>query len=102
MFFSDEIKLRAVAKGVDSEGYPTESNTDTAVFADITSATRSEFYSANANDIDITKVFNVHAEDYDGQRQVVYESKTYDVVRVYEKGLGVVELNCSDRGVDNG
>ena len=35
MFFSDKITLRAVVNGVDSNGYPTQENTDTEVWANV-------------------------------------------------------------------
>lgn len=99
MFFSDRIKLRAVVNSVDSNGYPTQTNTDTEVWANVKSATRAEFYAANANGIDVSVMFEVHAEDWGNQAQVVYGTKTYDVIRAYQKGLGVVELTCSDKAV---
>jgi SPP1 family predicted phage head-tail adaptor len=99
MFFSDRITLRAVVNGVDANGYPVQTNTDTEVWANVKSATRAEFYAANANGIDVTQMFEVHAEDWGGQTQVVYDGKTYDIIRAFQKGLGVVELTCSDRAV---
>lgn len=99
MFFSDKITLRAVVKAVDSSGYPTQTNTDTEVWANVRSATRAEFYAANANGIDVSMMFDVHTEDWNNQTQVVYDSKTYDIVRAYQKGLGIVELTCSDKKV---
>lgn len=99
MLFSDKIILRAVFSDVDANGYPTQTNTDTEVWANVKSATRAEFYAANANGIDVTQMFEVHAEDWGNQTQVVYDSKTYDVVRAYQKGLGAVEITCSDRAV---
>lgn len=99
MYFSDKIKLRAVVSGKDADGYPTQTNTDTEVWANVKSATRAEFYAANANGIDVSLMFEIHTEDWSNQTQVVYDSKTYDVVRSYQKGLGIVELTCSDKAV---
>jgi SPP1 family predicted phage head-tail adaptor len=99
VFFSDRIKLRAVVHGVDSSGYPTQTNTDTEVWANVKTASRAEFYAANANGINVSMMIDVHVEDWENQTQVVYDSKTYDVIRAYQKGLGVVELTCTDRAV---
>lgn len=99
MLFSDKITLRAVVSGVDSSGYPTQTNTDTEAWANVKSATRAEFYAANANGIDVSLMFEIHVEDWSNQTQVVYDSKTYDVIRAYQKGLGIVELTCSDKAV---
>lgn len=97
MYFSDKITLRAVVSGVDADGYPTQTNTDTEVFANVKSATRAEFYAANANGIQVTQMFEIHAEDWGNQTQVVYATKTYDILRSYAKGLGIVELTCTDK-----
>ena len=94
MLFSDKIKLRAVEIDVDASGYPTEKTTDTEVWADVKSATRAEFYAANASGINVEIVFGVHAEDFNKQTQVIYDGKTYNIIRAYQKGLGVVELVC--------
>lgn len=99
MFFSDQVTLRTVTTSTDSDGYGTEAYTDKTVWADAKSVTRSEFYSASANKINIVIAFDVHVEDFSQQTQVIYNSKTYHVVRAYQKGLGVVELNCSDQAV---
>lgn len=97
MMFSDRITLRAVVHTVDTNGYPVESVTDTIVWADVRSTTRAEFYAANANGIEISQMFAVHEEDWDNQTQVIFSTKTYDVVRAYQRGLGIVELSCTDR-----
>lgn len=99
MYFSDSITLRAVTSSADADGYPTQTNADTGVFANVKSATRAEFYAANANGINVSIMFEVHAEDWGNQTQVLYNSKTYDIIRAYQKGLGVVELTCSDKAV---
>lgn len=97
MYFSDRITLRAVVNSVDADGYPTPTNTDTSVWANKKSVARSEFYAANANSIDMTQVFEVHVEDWANQTQVLDGVKVYKIERAYQKGLGIVELNCSDK-----
>lgn len=97
MMFSDRITLRSVVNTVDTSGYQVETVTDTAVWADVRSTTRAEFYAANANGIDINQMFAVHVEDWGNQTQVLYSTKTYDIIRAYQKGQGVVELSCSDK-----
>jgi len=98
MYFSDSITLRATAVTLDTYGQPTNAYTDTTVFANRKSATRSEFYQANASGIKVEEVFEVHPEDYNDQHYVTYNSAQYDVVRAYRKG-GVVELYCANREV---
>ena len=100
MYFSDSITLRAITTTLDSYGGPIEAYTDTVAFADKKSATRSEFYQANVSGIKIAIVFSVHAEDYTDQQVILYNSAQYNVARVYAKGEGTVELNCTVREVD--
>jgi len=97
MLFSDIITLRTATVTYDSYGAPIETFSGTDVFANKKSITRSEFYAANANGIDLKLEFEVHAEDYAGQMDIVHETKQYIVVRTYQKGLGVVTLVCSDK-----
>ena len=94
MYFSDRITLRTVTHSTDTDGYPTESNEDTEVWANAKSATRAEFYAANASGIEVSQMFEVHTEDWGKQTQVIYNSKTYDIIRSFQKGLGTVELTC--------
>lgn len=97
MYFSDSITLRAVVTGIDADGYPTTTNTDTVVWANKKSIVRSEFYAANSNAINMTQAFEVHVEDWANQTQIIDGTKVYLVERSYQKGLGIVELNCSDK-----
>jgi len=99
MLFSDKITLRSVTITCDSDGYPVETNVDTEVWANKKSVSRAEFYSANQAGINMTQTFEVHTEDWDEQTYVLYETETYKVERAYQKGLGTVELNCSDKAV---
>jgi SPP1 family predicted phage head-tail adaptor len=99
MYFSDRITLRAESFAPDSYGQMIASYTDTVVFANKKSATRSEFYQANANGINIVAVFEVHVEDYDNQAVILSDTAQYDVVRAYQAGEGTVELNCTLREV---
>lgn len=99
MYFSDKITLRTITRGNDADGYPTETNTDTEVWANVVSVTRAEFYASNANGINATQMFQINAEDWGNQTRVVYGGKVYEVIRAYQKGLGVVELTCSDLAV---
>jgi SPP1 family predicted phage head-tail adaptor len=99
MFFSDSITLRAITAGADTDGYSVPTNTDTVVWANEKSVTRSEFYAANANKIDATTAFEVHVEDWNNQTQVISGAKTYYIIRAYQKGEGIVELTCSDKAV---
>lgn len=99
MFFSDKITLRAVTRAPDSYGDSIPSYTDTVVWANKKSVTRSEFYAANMAGVKIDAVFEVHAEDYEDQMAVTFDSANYEVMRAYAKGEGTFELMCSVREV---
>ena len=43
-------------------------------------------------------MFEVHAEDWGNQTQVVYNGRVYDIIRAFQKGLGVVELDLFRSG----
>jgi SPP1 family predicted phage head-tail adaptor len=103
LYFSDRIILRkAEIKSRNENGYPVTTHEDIEVWANVKSVTRSEFYAANANSINAAISFEIHAEDWGGQTQVIYNTKTYYIIRSYQKGLGVVELICSDKVVQHG
>lgn len=92
--FSHQITLRKVSLTQDSYGGAVESYTDRTVWANRKSATRSEFYNATMAGHQISDVFDVHVEDYDGETYVTFESTRYKVARTYRKGDGTIELNC--------
>jgi SPP1 family predicted phage head-tail adaptor len=95
MYFSDRITLRAVsAAASDGIGDAVKTNTDTIVWANKKSVTRSEFYAASASNIKVTNVFEINSEDWGNQTQVV-DGVVYDIVRSYQKGLGTIELMCA-------
>lgn len=96
MYFSDRITLRTVSVTYDSFGDTVKSYTDTEVWANKKSVTRSEFYSANMSGIKIDAVFEVHTEDFNNQTEISFSSKNYDIVRAYQKGEGTVELMCRE------
>lgn len=99
MYFSDKITLRKETVTLDEYGDSAYTYTDTTVFADVKSVTRSEFYSASMAGIKIDIVFVVHAEDFGNQTIVTYGATQYNIVRTYKKGEGIVELNCAVREV---
>jgi head-tail adaptor len=95
MYFSDIITLRAVTYGTDDYGGEKKTYTDTTVYADKKSITRSEFYASTANNIKVSIAFTVRAEDYAGQEIILSAAKTYKVLRSYQKDLSTVELVCT-------
>ena len=101
--WKDIITLRTETIGKDADGYPTIEYKDVEVYANKKSVVRAEFYPAYAVGIEAKIVFEVRSEDYDGQKDIIYEGKEYgkeyEVIRAYQKGEGTVELTCSDKAV---
>ena len=97
--WKDVITLRTETIGQDADGYPTTTNKDVEVYANKKSVARSEFYHAYAVGIEAKIVFEVRSEDYNGQKDILYDVKAYEVIRAYQKGEGTVELTCSDKAV---
>lgn len=97
--YNRRITLRAITLHEDPEGYQTKAYTDKVVWASEKSVSRSEFYSANANGIDVSIVFEIRAENWENQDEVKYRGKEYRIVRSYQKGTRSVELVCSDKAV---
>ena len=66
----------------------------TTAFVEVRSVSRSEWYSAQAQNIqaDIVFVMTVDA-DYDGQKELMYHDEKYRVVRTYISDDGI-ELTC--------
>lgn len=94
--FSDKVKLRGVAITQGTDGYPTETNTDTEVWVNRKSATRAEFYQSQAAGINVSMVYEVHPEDWNNQSHVVDGTVVYRIVRAYQRGQGVYELVCEE------
>lgn len=100
MYFSESVTLQKITLTADSFGGLTvETPADTAAFADKKSVARTEFYSSSMAGIKLDAMFQIHAEDFNNQTRLVYGTTTYDIVRAYQKGEGIVELSCAVREV---
>ena len=53
------------------------------VLCDVQSVKRSEHYAADANGLKPEIVFIVSIYDYEGQKKVMFDGKTYNVIREY-------------------
>ena len=81
-----------------------ESITETArqVYAEIRSATRSEYYNALNAGIRPSYVFKLTAEgDYQEERYLRYKGLKYSIARTYRTRDGGIELTA-ERGDENG
>lgn len=100
MYFSDRIILRKVkneiANGFSAEPKP---ETEKEVWADKRSVRRTEFYAADKVGRKVDAVFVVNAVDYDGETEIEWNKKKYDVVREYQppNNIDKIELTCARR-----
>ena len=92
--FDTEVKLRKVKRTQDANGYFNNTPTDSNVWGDLRSATRSEFYSAEAQGHKIVYILTVNVIDFpDGAEQAIIDGKTYNIVRTYQKTLDLMDLS---------
>lgn len=96
MYYEDTISLVAESTTQDADGYEQTTETRTEIYANVKSATRSEFYSALQSGITAAAVFEVFKHDYDGQRLIDYDGQRYKVERAYSTSLDKMELTCSE------
>ena len=107
MFYSEIITLIGVIEAKNAAAEIAETETETEVYADCRSITRSEFYAAQTAGIKAEIAFTVKAIDYEDQQKIVYNRKgtgnsaddeIYDVIRTYQKDPDNIEIVCK-RGV---
>lgn len=95
MLYKDEIVLASVSTERDKDGFPKADVQITAVFADVQSAKRSEFYEALRSGIKMDIACRIRSLDYSRQKYVRWEGTWYKVVRAYWKE-DWTELNCEE------
>ncbi|MBQ1571665.1 MAG: hypothetical protein IIZ78_11110 [Clostridiales bacterium] len=101
MVRADTIKLvgeSPAAHGV----FDTPTETATEVFCTVQSVGFREFYEAKSAGLEPDIVFNLtNAEDYSGEKIVLWKDVRYRVIRTYLNGMGI-DITCekitNDRG----
>lgn len=87
----------------DEYGIPQEATPQRRkVFARVESVSRSEFFDAGRNGLSPEFVFKMFAYDYDGQKVVEYNGKTYSVYRTFLGHSDTLELYVQEEGATNG
>ena len=104
----DVIKLIKNTYAVDDYGNHIPTETETQVFCDVRTVTRSEYYLAAQADLMPQYVFRLsHYMDYHGEPFVKYtdwtgEEKLYHVIRVYRaQDSDALELTVEERAGDD-
>jgi SPP1 family predicted phage head-tail adaptor len=99
MFWRDVINLVTVTESENDIGDMVESFNTNEVFANKKSIRQSEFYQAMAHGLKPELMFEINSLDYDGQQKLIYEGKTYQIMRTYSKNDETVELICTGLAV---
>ncbi len=106
MTFDNELTLiKTTGSTTNSIGDSIPNEEKTTVLCDILSVTRSEHYTAMANQMQPELVFVLNKYDYDKQKDVEFEGDRYRVIRTFKpkssKDIGSIdniELVCQGVG----
>ena len=86
----------------DDNGIWQETITERDVFCQVDSVTRSEFFEAGRNGLNPDFRVTMFMYDYEGERLVRYNGRTYSVYRTYSDRNDILELYVQRTGGDNG
>lgn len=97
--YNQVIKLRSYTETADDYGIPVRTVTDRPVFAGLKSIGQSEFYQAQADGLKPQLKFILSDYlDYQGEKEIEYDSKIYNVLRTYRDGK---KIEITVYGVDD-
>lgn len=82
----------------DENKNPVEIPVEVSVWAKKKSVWQREFYAAAAFDLRPEIIFVLWQQDYNGEIQVKYDDKDYQVIRSFEPNKEEIELYCSGPG----
>lgn len=100
MLFREVINLIDVTDDINDLGDPIKIFIKKEnVFADKQSIRQSEFYQAAAAGLKPELTFIIRTCEYNQEPMLEYNSKTYNIIRTYEKENEFIELVC--QGVTN-
>lgn len=100
MLFREVINLISITDSTNDLGDPIKvPNKGPIVFADKQSIRQSEFYQAAAVGLKPELTFIIRTCEYNQEPQLEFNSKTYNIIRTYEKDSEFIELIC--QGVVN-
>jgi SPP1 family predicted phage head-tail adaptor len=95
MMWRDVITLQAESMTINEYGDRVFNKTPVIVFANKKSIRQSEFYQAFATGLKPELMFEVRSVDYDGQPNLLFNSKEYVIIRTHSKNDEITELVCS-------
>ena len=99
---SNVINLISTTKTQDDYGVWHEETTARAVFCNVQSVTRNEFFEGGRNGLNPQYEFTVFFADYTGETIVEFEGETYAVYRTFRRRDDTLELYVERKGGTNG
>lgn len=92
---------RTTAQTLDDLGQAIETVTTSKVQVTEKPISSSEFFKAHQEDIQASVLLEMSRFKYNGENEVEYKGKTYEVYRTYPLGIAKIELYLSERkGLD--
>lgn len=94
--WGDVIHFVSFVDGTNENGYPAtvEKIDEQETFANKKSVRSAEFYQASAIGIGLEAMFEVRSFEYNEQKKLIHNDKSYDITRTYDKGE-IIELICT-------
>lgn len=78
----------------DSIGNQAETTQEVPLLARVKSVNRNEFYLAGQAGLRPEMIFEIHAIEYSGEMELIFEGKRYSIIRTYQSGQDILELIC--------
>lgn len=99
---SEVITLIKETQTQDDKGVWRATTSEREVFAQVNSVTRAEFFDGGRNGLNPEFMFTLFFADYQGERVVEYNGKTYAIYRTYQGRNDTIELYAERKGGTNG
>jgi len=96
--FTDLCVLIGDAETTGTDGY-TDSTEESRreIFCSVQDGVnRAEFYEAYKAGVRLAITVEVHADDFDGERELEHDGTLYEILRTYPTGHGTLELSCRE------
>lgn len=81
----------------DALGQQTPVMKEETVFCYTKPVTRTEFYSAQQNDIQIAEIIVIHPYEYQGEKTVIFNDIQLSVIKHYKADAEELELTCVEK-----
>jgi len=94
MLWRDTVDLVSITYTENAMGDSIETETSKTIYANKKSIRQSEFYQAAMTDLRPELMFEVRSEEYDDEPKLIFNNKSYNIIRAFSKNGEIVELTC--------